>query len=126
MIHLMPHWNFKGLEGEEIRVSAYTNCEEAELILNGQDITMITCYCEDAQGRMVSDAAAFVHFHSNNLGTVVGTGSDVSDHIPVTVTSRRMRAGAIGVAVKVGTQSGVLKVYAKAEGLEAAVLSMKI
>ena len=38
MIHLMPHWNFKGMEGEKIRVSAYTNCEEAELILNGQVI----------------------------------------------------------------------------------------
>ena len=56
----------------------------------------------------------------------MGTGSDVSDHIPVTVTSRKMRAGAIGVAVKVRTQRGILKVCAKAEGLEAAVLSVEI
>lgn len=62
----------------------------------------------------------------HRLGTVVGTGSDVSDHMPVTMASRRMRAGAIGVAVKVGTHSGILKVYAKAEGLEAAVLSVEI
>jgi beta-galactosidase len=35
MIHLLPHWNFRGREGEPIRVWAYTNCPEAELFLNG-------------------------------------------------------------------------------------------
>lgn len=35
MIHMLPHWNFEGLEGEDITVTAYTNCEEAELFLNG-------------------------------------------------------------------------------------------
>lgn len=38
MIHMLPHWNFAGLEGEEIVVTAYTNCEEAELILNGRSL----------------------------------------------------------------------------------------
>lgn len=32
--HLLPHWNFKGHEGEKIRVMSHTNCEEAELFLN--------------------------------------------------------------------------------------------
>lgn len=36
MVHLLPHWNFEGHEGEEIRVVAYTNCPEAELYLNGE------------------------------------------------------------------------------------------
>lgn len=35
MIHLLPHWNYQGLEGEEILVYAYSNCEEAELFVNG-------------------------------------------------------------------------------------------
>ncbi len=35
MIHLLPHWNFRGREGEPIRVWAYTNCPEAELFLDG-------------------------------------------------------------------------------------------
>ena len=87
---------------------------------------MITCYCEDEEGRIVPDAEAFVHFAPNSLGTVAGTGSDVSDHIPVTRAERRMRAGAIGVAVKVNTESGLLKVYARADGLEAAVLSIPL
>lgn len=38
MIHLLPHWNFEGREGELIRVSAYTNCPDAELFLNGESL----------------------------------------------------------------------------------------
>lgn len=35
MIHILPHWNWKGREGEEIKIMTHTNCEEAELFLNG-------------------------------------------------------------------------------------------
>ena len=35
MVHIVPHWNFSGLENEEILVTVYTNCEELELFLNG-------------------------------------------------------------------------------------------
>lgn len=35
LVHLLPHWNFEGREGEIIRVFAYTNCEELELFHNG-------------------------------------------------------------------------------------------
>lgn len=35
MVHMLPHWNFAGFEGEKIVVAAYTNCDEAELFLNG-------------------------------------------------------------------------------------------
>ncbi|GAB3649821.1 beta-galactosidase GalB [Echinicola sediminis] len=38
MIHLLPHWNWKGKEGQEIPVYCYTNCEEAELFLNGKSL----------------------------------------------------------------------------------------
>jgi beta-galactosidase len=39
MVHLVPsHWNFQGLEGTDINVWAYTNCEELELILNGKKL----------------------------------------------------------------------------------------
>lgn len=36
MVHIVPHWNFKGLEGQEILVTVYTNCDELELFLNGE------------------------------------------------------------------------------------------
>ena len=35
MVHIVPHWNFKGLEGQDILVTVYTNCDELELFLNG-------------------------------------------------------------------------------------------
>lgn len=38
MAHILPHWNFEGLEGEEILVTVYTNCEELELLLNGKSL----------------------------------------------------------------------------------------
>jgi beta-galactosidase len=36
MIHLAPHWNWKGNEGKVIQVLAYTNCDSVELFLNGR------------------------------------------------------------------------------------------
>lgn len=36
MLHLMPHWNHPGREGEAVRIVAYTNLPEAELFVNGQ------------------------------------------------------------------------------------------
>jgi beta-galactosidase len=36
MIHLFPHWNWKGQEGRVIPVLCFTNCDEVELFLNGK------------------------------------------------------------------------------------------
>ena len=35
MIHILPHWTHPGMEGMPIEVCCYTNCDEAELFLNG-------------------------------------------------------------------------------------------
>ena len=35
-LHLLPHWNWEGKEGETIPVFCYTNYEQAELFLNGE------------------------------------------------------------------------------------------
>ncbi len=189
LVHLFPHWNFKGREGEIIPVWAYTNCEELELFLNGKslgkkqiekvghgewmveyqpgiitvearnngktvctdtretteravklnlkldntvtaangrDVAIISCYCTDSQGREVPDAAPYVSFNTNGLGKVIGTGSDISDHNPPHLTDRKMRAGRITVAVKVGKSEGKLKVYATSENLADAVLTIEL
>jgi beta-galactosidase len=34
MVHLFPHWNWVGHEGQVIPVIAYTNCDSVELFLN--------------------------------------------------------------------------------------------
>ena len=189
ILHLLPHWNFEGREGEEIQVGAYTNCDEVELFLNGvsqgrkaverfasarwmvayepgelvavaykdgkevledkrittgkaqalvlkqendnveangQDIVLLSCYCVDENGLEVPTATPYVSFTTNSLGTVVGTGSDICDHNPVTDTDRRMRAGRISVAVQVGKTTGDLKVYAEADGLQSAMLLIEL
>jgi beta-galactosidase len=38
MLHLFPHWNWPGLEGQEIAVWVYSNLERVELFLNGQSL----------------------------------------------------------------------------------------
>jgi beta-galactosidase len=36
MVHLFPHWNWAGYEGKVISVIVYSNCDTAELFLNGK------------------------------------------------------------------------------------------
>lgn len=36
MIHIFPHWNWQGREGQVIPVISYTNCDAVELFLNGK------------------------------------------------------------------------------------------
>ena len=189
MVHLLPHWNFRGREGEKIKVFAYTNCDELELfvngkslgiqktenyrhgewyvpyesgelkveaknagqivccdirettgkavklnmrlennisVANGEDVALVSCYCTDEQGREVPDAQPFVEFYSNDLGSIIGTGSDITDHIPPHITDRKMRAGRISVAVKVGEKAGNLRIYAKSEGLISSVITIPL
>ena len=35
VLHLAPHWNWPGREGQEVLVQAFSNCAEVELFLNG-------------------------------------------------------------------------------------------
>jgi beta-galactosidase len=38
MVHVLPHWNWQGREGQSIPVMAYSNSEEVELFLNGKSL----------------------------------------------------------------------------------------
>jgi beta-galactosidase len=38
VLHLLPHWNWPGREGQTIPVIAYTNCNIVELFLNGRSL----------------------------------------------------------------------------------------
>lgn len=189
MIHLLPHWNFSGLEGRVMKVLAYTNAEEAELFLNGkslgkvavekhghaewcvpyekgrlealaymggkeiardvkittgtpsrlalwldtkdicangEDVAVFTCAVLDAEGNEIPDASPEVRFSVNSLGRIVATGSDVSDHTPLASPIRKMRAGRISVAVKLGEYAGELELRAESYPLAAAVLKINV
>jgi beta-galactosidase len=38
VLHLLPHWNWTGREGQVIPVTCYTNCDSVELFLNGKSM----------------------------------------------------------------------------------------
>ena len=189
MVHLLPHWNFAGFEGETFTVRAYTNTDRVELFLNGEsqgvrdveryghaewevvykpgelcavayrdgemvaedlhktsgeayqlcleqdtldirangeDIALVSCYVTDRDGNVVPDAEiAQVDFLTEGDCRIYSTGSDITEHDTIFKTARRMRAGRIGVAVKLGTDPSGLRVMARATGLRAAVLHLK-
>ena len=38
VLHIYPHWNWKGYEGKEINVTVFSNCEQVELFLNKKSL----------------------------------------------------------------------------------------
>jgi beta-galactosidase len=38
VLHVFPHWNWPGKEGQEINVWVHSNCDEVELFLNGSSL----------------------------------------------------------------------------------------
>jgi len=38
MVHILPHWNWEGREGQNVPVMAYSNADEVELFLNGKSL----------------------------------------------------------------------------------------
>ena len=100
--------------------------DNRDIIANGRDIALVSCYALDEMGRKVPNASPTVYFSTNTLGKIVGTGSDVCDHARVDLPYRRMREGVIAVAVKVGKDAGVLKIYAEADGLLGDTLEIEL
>jgi beta-galactosidase len=189
MVHILPHWNHEGREGEEIALWVYTNCDEVELYqdgalvsrqkiphpghgewtliykpgvlqargyvagkpaaeetvettgpaaalhlelmdpgvrADGEDVAILACTCTDSQGRTVPDASPLIEFTCNGLGKILGTGSDICDHVPVSAQIRRMRAGKCALVVRTGEKTGTLRVYAGAQGLVPARLDIEL
>lgn len=189
VLHILPHWNFIGMEGKIIKVWTYTNVQQVELFLNGvslgkktvekyghgewqvpyvagslkaigyidgkeviqdevvttkkgkklrlnldtpdvkangKDIAIFTCTVLDEDGLAVPDASPTVSFHAEGAGRVYSTGSDISDHTPLLLSERKMRAGRIGVAVKLNDKKGVLRLIATSDGLESACIEINV
>jgi hypothetical protein len=98
--------------------------ENEDVKANGTDIAIVSCYVVDENGNEVYDASPEVTFSTNELGKIVSTGSDISDHSSLFRSTRRMRAGRISVAVRMSETAGELQVYAYGNGLESAVLTI--
>ncbi|MGA9965305.1 MAG: beta-galactosidase GalB [Terriglobales bacterium] len=63
MVHLLPHWNWHGKEGQAIPVMAYSNAEEVELLLNGKSLGRKKRFSEEWEmpvGKKVSPDGKFM------------------------------------------------------------------
>ena len=38
VLHILPHWNLEGHEGETVSIWVYSNCDEVQLIVNGKKL----------------------------------------------------------------------------------------
>jgi beta-galactosidase len=62
MVHLLPHWNWKGHEGEKIPVMVYSNAGEVELFLNGKSLgrkARLAAEWEMPVGKKISEDGKF-------------------------------------------------------------------
>ena len=62
MVHVLPHWNWSGREGQPIPVMVYTNTDEVELFLNGKSLGKKKRWSEPVElpvGKSVSDDLKF-------------------------------------------------------------------
>jgi hypothetical protein len=80
----------------------------------------------DKDGNEVYDATPTVSFTASGAGKIYSTGSDISEHSSLFLSTRKMRAGRIGVAVKMTEREGKLTVIAQAEGLLPAIFEQEI
>lgn len=99
---------------EDVRI---TNGKAEKLILKSEipltdstkDVAFVTCSCVDKNGLPVYDAEEFVEFTTDENAFIVGTGSDTTDPVSVTCTSRKMYMGKISVAVR--PKKGVKEIH---------------
>ncbi len=86
MMHILPHWNWK--EGDVVRVMTVTNCDEAELFLNGVSL-----------GRKPSDPFVQCEWQ---VPFAVGTISAVGyrDGKPVARAEHRTAGSAVGIRLE--------------------------
>ncbi len=96
MVHVLPHWNWEGKEGEKIPVFAYTNAEEVELFVNGKS------YGKKVKGKDLTEIPSEYHDFE-----------------------RGMYKSKYRLSWDVPYQPGSLKVIAYKEGKEVAIKELK-
>ncbi|MBR5500695.1 MAG: DUF4982 domain-containing protein [Clostridia bacterium] len=91
-------------------------------------VAVVNCICRDQEGRLVPDAEPVLHFSILGDAEILGTGSDVCDHVPPHVPDRKMRAGLCAAAVRLlPAKDSTMKptrVVVTAQGLKVASLEL--
>ncbi|MDR7299282.1 beta-galactosidase [Pelomonas aquatica] len=103
MVHVLPHWNWPGREGQPIDVRVYANTDEVELLLNGNSLgrKALTRYghlqwsVPYAPGSLVARGYKAGQLVASETVATTGDGSAVR----LTVDRARVRADGGDVAV---------------------------
>lgn len=107
VLHLLPHWNWPGKEGQEIRVDALSNYEEVELFLNGESLGKQTMKRNSKLSWQVKYAPGTLSAKGFNGGKVVAEQKIETTGEPASVqlTPNRSTINADGEDVSVITVS---------------------
>jgi beta-galactosidase len=108
MVHILPHWNWPGKEGQDIDVRTQSNCDEVELLLNGQSL-----------GRKPMKKYSEIKW--------------MVPYAPGTLSARAYRAGSLAAESSVETTGAPAQVFLKpympginADGQDAAVFTVAV
>jgi beta-galactosidase len=64
MVHVLPHWNWPGHEGQDIPVMVYSNAQQVELSLNGVSLGRKDTFSETIELPVGSDVSDTGTFHT--------------------------------------------------------------
>lgn len=84
-VHVFPHWNWPGHEGQELELWAYSNCEQVELIVNGQSQGVKDMPRYSHVSWRVKYAPGKIEVRGLNGGTVVATEARETTGAPAAV-----------------------------------------
>jgi beta-galactosidase len=73
VLHLFPHWNWKGMEGKEIAVWVYSNLDSVELFLNGKSLGAKDVKKDSHVAWVVTYAPGAIEARGSKSGQVVMT-----------------------------------------------------
>jgi len=109
VLHLLPHWNWPGREGQAIRVDALSNCEEVELFLNGESLGKQTMKRNSKLSWQVKYAPGTLSAKGFNGGKLVAEQKieTTGDAVAIQLTPDRNTISADGTDVSVLTVSAV-------------------
>ena len=108
LLHLLPHWNWEGREGQPVAVWAHSNCDKVELFLNGKSQGVREVKANHHVEWSVPYAPGVIEAHGYRSGKVI-------------LRQRRETAGA-PAALRLTTDRSKLK----ADGQDVAILKVEV
>lgn len=108
VLHLFPHWNWPGMEGQEIAVWVHSNLDKVELFLNGQSL--------GAQQMQKDSHLAWVVKYAP--GTIEARGYKGTEHV---LTAKRETTGTAARLVITADRQAVL-----ANGEDVAMFAVEV